>query len=91
MQLTGRGKDQIATRVAALEAGTGTLVVAAIVGKSAFYPEAPWKAFARGAAAAPGCVIWQRAARGWSADAPRTGHVPVILARGAPLAVPTSR
>jgi len=90
MQLTGRQRPTIATRVAALEAGTGTQVIAAIVGKSDFNPEAPWKAFALGAAAAPGCVIWQRAARGWSADAPRTGHVPVILARGALPAVLTS-
>ena len=32
--------------VAGIEAKTGTQVVAAVVGKSDVYPEAPWKAFA---------------------------------------------
>jgi putative membrane protein len=90
MQLTEQERTIIATRVAALEARTGTQVVTAVVGKSDSYPEAPWKAFALGAAtAALACVIWQLAARGWSADTPETGHVLVILASGAFLALLT--
>lgn len=90
MQLTEQERTIIATRVAALEARTGTQVVTAVVGKSDSYPEAPWKAFALGAAtAALACVICQLAARGWSADTPETGHVLVILASGALLALLT--
>lgn len=63
-------------------------MVTAVVGKSDSYPEAPWKAFALGAAiAALACVIWQFAARGWSADTPETWHVLVILGSGALLAL----
>jgi putative membrane protein len=88
MQLTEQERTIIAARVAALEARTGTQVVTAVVGKSDSYPEAPWKAFALGAAAAAlACVVWQMAARGWSADTPETGHVLVILASGALLAL----
>jgi putative membrane protein len=90
MQLTEQERKNIATRVAALEARTGTQVVTAVVGKSDSYPEAPWKAFALGAAiAALACVICQLAAGGWSADTPETGHVLVILASGALLALLT--
>jgi putative membrane protein len=90
MQLTEQERTIIATRVAALEARTGTQVVTAVVSKSDSYPEAPWKAFALGAAtAALACVIWQLAARGWSADTPETGHVLVILASGVLLALLT--
>lgn len=90
MQLTEQERTIIATRVAALEARTGTQVVTAVVGKSDSYPEAPWKAFALGAAtAALACVIWQMAAPGWSADTPETGDVLVILASGALLALLT--
>jgi putative membrane protein len=90
MQLTEQERTIIATRVAALEARTGTQVVTAVVGKSDSYPEAPWKAFALGAAtAALACVIWQMAVRGWSADTSETGHVLVILASGALLALLT--
>ena len=88
--MTEQERTIIATRVAALEARTGTQVVAAVVGKSDSYPEAPWKAFALGAAiAALACVIWQFAARGWSADTTETGHVLVILASGALFALLT--
>ena len=90
MQLTEQERTIVATRVAALEARTGTQVVTAVVGKSDSYPEAPWKAFALGAAAAAlACVIWPLAARGWPADNPETGHVLVILAGGALLALLT--
>jgi putative membrane protein len=90
MQLTEQERTTIATRVAALETRTGTQVVAAVVGKSDSYPEAPWKAFALGAAAAAlACVIWQFTAPGWAADRPQTGHILVILASGALLALLT--
>ena len=88
MQLTEQERTIVATRVAALEARTGTQVVTAVVGKSDSYPEAPWKAFAIGAgAAALAGVVWQLAAGGWAADASRTGHVLVILGCGAFLAL----
>jgi putative membrane protein len=90
MQLTEQERTIISARVAALEARTGTQVVTAVVGKSDSYPEAPWKAFALGAvAAALACVIWQLAASGWSPGTPETGHVLVILASGAFLALLT--
>jgi putative membrane protein len=90
MHLTEQERTIIATRVAALEARSGTQVVTAVVGRSDSYPEAPWKAFALGAAAAAlACVIWQLAVRGWPADTPQTGHVLVILASGALLALLT--
>jgi putative membrane protein len=90
MQLTEQERTNIAARVAALEHRTGTQVVTAVVGKSDSYPEAPWKAFAIGAAiAALACVLWQLAAAGWSAGSPETGHVLVILASGALLALLT--
>ena len=88
MQLTEQERTIIAARVAALEARTGTQLVTAVVGKSDSYPEAPWKAFALGAAiSALACVFWQLAAHGWSAESPETGHVLVILASGAFLAL----
>jgi putative membrane protein len=90
MQLTEQERTTIATRVAALETRTGTQVVAAVVGRSDSYPEAPWKAFALGAAAAAlACVIWQFAAPGWAADTPQTGPILVILASGALFALLT--
>ena len=90
MPLTEQDRTNIATRVGELETRTGTQVVAAVVGKSDSYPEAPWKAFALGAAtAALACFIWQLSARGWSAEAPETAHVLVILGGGALLALLT--
>ena len=90
MPLTKQDQTFIATRVGDLEARTGTQVVAAVVGKSDSYPEAPWKAFALGAAvAALACVAWQIAARSWPAETPETGHVLVILGSGALLALLT--
>ena len=84
MQLTEQERTIIADRVAVLEARTGTQVVTAVVAKSDSYPEAPWKAFALGAAAAAlACVIWQLTGRSWSVDTPQTAHVLVILASGA--------
>ena len=88
MPLTEQDQTFIATRVGDLEARTGTQVVAAVVGKSDSYPEAPWKAFALGAAvAALACVAWQIAARSWPAETPEMGHVLVILGSGALLAL----
>ncbi len=88
MQLTGHEQTSISGRVTALEAKTGTQVVAAVVGKSDSYPEAPWKAFAIGAgAAALGCMIWQFTVGGWDADTTRVGHILAILGSGAILAL----
>ncbi len=90
MQLTEQERTIITTRVAALEARTGTQVVTAVVGKSDSYPEAPWKAFALGAsAAALAGVIWQLAAGGWATGAYQTGDVLVTLGIGAFLALLT--
>ena len=91
MQLTEQERTIVATRVAALEARTGTQVVTAVVGKSDSYPEAPWKAFALGAAAAAlAGLVWQLAAGGWAADASQPGHVLVVLGCGAFLALLTT-
>ena len=92
MQLTEQDRIIIATRVGELEARTGTQVVTAVIGKSDSYPEAPWKAFALGAAtAALAYAIWELAAGGgWADDTARTGHVLVILGSGAFLALLTT-
>ena len=88
MPLTEQERTLIASRVAALEARTGAQVVTAVIGKSDSYPEAPWKAFALGAAtAALACVAWQIGVGDWPADTDRTGHVLVILGSGAFLAL----
>lgn len=80
----------IAAHVAALEAKTGTQVVAAVVGKADSYPEAPWKAFALGAGAgALATVIWQLILADWPADIAQAGDVLVILGSGAFLALLT--
>jgi putative membrane protein len=88
MQLTEQERTTIATRVAALEARTGTQVVTAVVGKSDSYPEAPWKAFALGASAAglAGAVL-HMASGGWATDTSEMVHVLVILGGGAVLAL----
>ncbi len=91
MHLTEQDRIIIAARVGELEARTGTQVATAVIGKSDFYPEAPWKAFALGAATAGlACTIWQLGAGGWDGDTARTGHVLVILGSGAFLALLTT-
>lgn len=50
MRFSEQDRERISARVAALEARTGVQVVTAVVAKSDAYPEAPWKAFALGAA-----------------------------------------
>jgi putative membrane protein len=88
MQLTGNERTTITDCVVAVEARTGTQVVAAVIGKSDSYPEAPWKAFALGAgAAALACALWQVAGGAWTADTSRLAHVLVILGSGAVLAL----
>ena len=52
MQLSEQDKERLAARVAVLEAKTGVQLVTAMVARSDSYAEAPWKAFALGAAAA---------------------------------------
>jgi len=52
MQLSEQDKERLAARVAVLEAKTGAQLVTAVVARSDSYAEAPWKAFALGAAAA---------------------------------------
>ena len=91
MQLTEQDRTSIAARVGELEARTGTQVATAVIGKSDSYPEAPWKAFALGAAtAALACAIWQFATGGWADDDAQMGHVLVILGSGAFLALLTT-
>jgi putative membrane protein len=88
MQMTGHERTTIASRVAAVEARTGTQVVTAVVGKSDSYPEAPWKAFALGAGiAALACAMWQLGGAGWTVDGAQLAHVLVILAGVAFLAL----
>ncbi len=57
MHLTPAEANPIAVRIAAIEARTGVQVVTAIVGRSARYPEARWKAFALGVAIAALIVV----------------------------------
>ena len=90
MSLTEQDHMNIAARVGALEARTRTQVVAAVVGKSDSYPEAPWKAFALGTTiAALVCVLVQLVARDWPTDVPGAGPVLAALVFGALLALLT--
>lgn len=90
MPLNERERAFVAQRVAALERRTGTQVVAAVAEKSDSYPEAPWKAFALGTGvAAAACVAWQAYAGDWEDGFAGFGHVLVMLACGALLALMT--
>jgi putative membrane protein len=50
MYLTEQARQDVTAMVAETEAKTGAQVMTVVVGKSDSYPEAPWKAFALGAA-----------------------------------------
>jgi putative membrane protein len=73
--------DAIASRIAQVEAHTGTQLVTAIVGRSDAYPELAWKAFALGAAMAALAVValdvvrpnWMSAYAVWSNVTPILG------------------
>ncbi|HVY06442.1 MAG TPA: hypothetical protein VHB46_10750 [Burkholderiales bacterium] len=83
MHLTEQERHSIASRAAALERRTGTQLVAAVAGKSDSYPEAPWKAFALGAAAAAALsVLFQLEAGDWNGGYAGIAHVLVILSGG---------
>jgi putative membrane protein len=84
MRLTEEEQSLLSARVAGLEARTGTQAVAAVIGKSDSYPEAPWKAFALGAALA----ALYSAARSlieydWETGESALKHAVVILGSGA--------
>ena len=88
MRLTEEEQSLLSARVAGLEARTGTQAVAAVIGKSDSYPEAPWKAFALGAALA----ALYSAARSlieydWETGESALKHAVVILGSGAVLAL----
>lgn len=90
MHLEAVEQERVAARVAALEARTGTQVVTAVVGKSDAYPEAPWRAFALGAAAAAlvsalGALFSSQ----WQSGESALNHAVVILGSGAVLALLT--
>jgi putative membrane protein len=87
MRLTEEEQSLLSRRVAGLEARTGAQAVAAVIGKSDSYPEAPWKAFALGAALA---ALYSAArsliAYDWEAGESALEHAVVILGSGAVLA-----
>lgn len=90
MHLEAAEQERVAARVAALEARTGTQVVTAVVGRSDAYPEAPWRAFALGAAAtalvsAVGALFSSQ----WQSGESALNHAVVILGSGAALALLT--
>ena len=86
MRLTEEEQSLLSGRVAGLEARTGAQTVAAVIGKSDSYPEAPWKAFALGAALA---ALYSAArsliAYDWEPGESALGHAVVILGSGAVL------
>jgi putative membrane protein len=88
MRLTEDEQSQISHRVAGLETRTGAQAVAAVIGKSDSYPEAPWKAFALGVAlatlyaAARSLIVYD-----WEAGESALAHAVVILGSGAALAL----
>ncbi len=87
MQLSEQDKERLASRVAMLEARTGAQVVTALVARSDSYPEAPWKAFALGAAiAAMAMAACSLLVPGWEAAQPALYNAVAILGSGAALA-----
>lgn len=87
MQLSEQDKERLAARVAALEAKTGAQVVTALVARSDSYPEAPWKAFALGAAlAALVMATGSLLARDWEAGQSALYNAAAVLGSGAVLA-----
>ena len=88
MRLTEEEQSLISRRVAGLEARTGAQTVAALIGRSDSYPEAPWKAFALGAALA---ALYSAArsliAYEWEAGQSAIDQAVVILGSGAGLAL----
>ncbi len=88
MRLTEEEQSLISRRVAGLEARTGAQTVAAVIGRSDSYPEAPWKAFALGAALA---ALYSAArsliAYEWEAGQSALDQAVVILGSGAGLAL----
>ena len=88
MRLTIDEQSQISHRVAGLEARTGAQVVAAVIEKSDSYPEAPWKAFALGAALAALYAAGRSLiAYDWEAGESALAQAVVILSSGAGLAL----
>lgn len=87
MQLSEQQRERLAARVAILESKTGAQVVTALVARSDAYPEAPWKAFALGAAvAALGVVIQALVLPPWDAADAMLYGVATILGTGVLLA-----
>lgn len=88
MRLTEEEQSLLSRRAAGLEARTGAQAVAAVIGKSDSYPEAPWKAFALGAALA---ALYSAArsliAYDWEAGESALEHAVVILGSGVVLAL----
>jgi putative membrane protein len=88
MRLTEEEQSLLSARVAGLETRTGAQAVAAVIGKSDSYAEAPWKAFALGAAlaalysAARSLIVYD-----WEAGDSALWHAVVILGSGALLAL----
>jgi putative membrane protein len=86
MRLTEEEQSLLSARVAGLETRTGAQAVAAVIGKSDSYPEAPWKAFALGAAlaalysAARSLIVYD-----WEAGESALTHAVVVLGSGAVL------
>src|SRR5260370_33221632 len=88
MRLTEEEQSLLSGRVAGLEARTGVQAVAAVIGKSDSYPEAPWKAFALGAAlAALYAAARSLIAYDWEPGESALEHAVVILGCGAVLAL----
>ncbi len=88
MRLSEEQQSLLSARVAGLETRTGAQAVAAVIGKSDAYPEAPWKAFALGAALA---ALYSAArsliAYDWETGESALGNAVVILGSGAVLAL----
>jgi putative membrane protein len=88
MRLTEEEQNLLSARVTGLETRTGTQAVAAVIGKSDSYAEAPWKAFALGAAlAALYCAARSLIAYEWEAGETALRHAVVILGSGVFLAL----
>lgn len=90
MQLSYQDRERLAGRVAVLEGKTGAQVVTALVARSDSYPEAPWKAFALGAAlAALAIAACSLVAPRWETGMTTLYTVAAVAGIGALLAVLT--
>ncbi len=89
MHLTEQERNSLVELVAQAESLTGAQLVTVVVGKSDSYDEAPWKAFALGAALAA-LAVAVALPRGWEVAVSTAHAAAIILGFGAAMALLTA-